>query len=611
MILVFGGTTEGKKTAEVLDFTGEPYFYSTRTPVRLELKGKLLAGEMDQQKIITFCRNNAVRLIIDAAHPFAGQLHQHIHMAATRTGIPVLRYERAYPEIGGLENTAFFNSFEQLSEAILQSDFQRILSLTGVQTIPALKAVWKERACYFRILDTPLSRKKAEGSGIPPEYVIPMNPSGDVDELLRLAKEIKTRLLLSKESGASGFMDVKAEVARTLGIPLWIVKRPPLPAFDFTIDSEKQLLQQIYVLRRTVLKKEGMLRPGFTTGTCVTAAAKACLMALTEGTFPKSVEVSLPGNERTTFLIFPGFLSDGKASCTVIKDGGDDPDVTHGKEIGCELVLTKASGIRFLQGKGVGKVTLPGLQLAVGEPAINPVPRKMVSDMLECLSAEYGIDAGFEVKPFVPEGEVLARQTFNPRVGVVGGISIIGTTGKVIPYSNEAFLSTIKYQLSVAHETGLGEIVLTSGKRSENMLKPVFPQLPDTAFIHFGNLVGESIRMAVSQGIKTINVGIMFGKAVKLAEGHPDTHSRESTFNPAFAVQIATHCGYDENVIRQISQVKLANAIRDILPFSPTEPFYLEIARRGLQTIQQFIGKDHPICFFLLTEKGEILANHS
>lgn len=608
MILVFGGTTEGKKVVHLLDFAGEAYCYSTKTDVRLEMKGKHIAGEMDEQKIIAFCEDNAVRLIIDAAHPFASQLHQHIHLAASRTGIPVVRYERAYPETGGLENITFFNSFEQLSWAILQSRYHRIFSLTGVQTIPALKAVWEQRSCYFRILDTPLSRRKAEQSGISPEYVIPMNPTGDVDELLRLAKETEAGLLLSKESGASGFMDVKTEVAQTLGIPLWIVKRPPLPAFDFTVNSEKQFLQQIYVLRKTVLKKEEVLRPGFTTGTCVTAAAKACLIALAEGTFPKSVEVSLPGGEKTAFLIFPGSLSGSKALCTVIKDGGDDPDVTHGKEIGCELMLTKAVGIRFLQGKGVGKVTLPGLQLAVGEPAINPVPRKMIADMLECLSAEYGMDAGFEVRPFVPEGEVLAKQTFNPRVGVVGGISIIGTTGKVIPYSNEAFLSTIKYQLSVAHETGLAEIVLTSGKRSENMLRRVFPQLPDTAFIHFGNLVGESVRMAVSQGIKKINVGIMFGKAVKLAEGHPDTHSRESTFNPGFAVQVATRCGYDETVIRAIGQVKLANAIRDILPFSPTEPFYLEIARCSLQTIRQFIGRDHPVCFFLLTEKGEILV---
>ena len=608
MILVFGGTTEGIRTAEILDFIGEPYFYSTKTDVRFEMRGKPVSGEMDAQKIVTFCNNKAIRLIIDAAHPFAVHLHRNIHDAARQAGIPVLRYEREYPGTKESDHVTCFDSFGQLSETLLKSKFQRILSLTGVQTIPALKSVWENRICYFRVLDTPLSRKKARQTGIPAAYIIQMAPSGAVDELFQLAKKTNAEILLSKESGISGFIEVKKEVSRRLGIPLWIVKRPALPGFDLTVYSGKQLLQQIYTLRKTILKEEGVLRSGFTTGTCVTAAAKACFIALAEGNFPKSVEVSLPGGERTGFLIFPESLSGNKASCTVIKNGGDDPDITHGKEIGCELTRTQEKGIRFLQGKGIGKVTLPGLQLATGEPAINPVPRQMISGVLDFLSEEYETDAGFEVKPFVPEGEMLAEKTFNPRVGIIGGISIIGTTGKVMPYSNEAFLSTIRYQLSVAHESGFDEVVLTSGKRSENMLRPVFPHLPDTAFIHFGNLVGESAKMAVSQRIRIINFGIMLGKAVKLAAGNLDTHSRESTFDPEFAVQIARDCGHDPAVIQKISQVKLANAIRDILPFSQTEPFYMETARHCFRVIRGITGKACSLRLYLLTEKGEMLV---
>ncbi len=609
MILVFGGTTEGKKTAEILDFIEEPYFYSTKTDVHFEWKGKPISGEMDVVKIVDFCRENKIRLLADAAHPFALQLHNNIYEAAKQLDIPVLRYEREYQELQKIKNVTFFDSYEQLSIEILRSNFQQILSLTGVQTIPTLKKVWESRTCFFRILDTTLSREKAAQSAIPEGWIIPMNPSNNAEELLYLTKKTRAEILLSKESGTSGFMDSKITVANQLNIPLWIVKRPALPNFDFTVCSEKQLLQQIYILRKSVLKKEGELRSGFTTGTCVTAAVKACFMALAEGAFPKSVEVFLPDGEQTNFLIFQESLSEKSAACTVIKNGGDDPDVTHGKEIGCELILSKQPGIRFLQGKGIGKVTLPGLQVAVGEPAINPVPRKMITEALETLADEYEMEAGFDVKPFVPEGEELAKQTFNPRVGVAGGISIIGTTGKVKPYSNEAFLATIKYQLSVAHESGCHEIVFTSGKRSENQLRADFPHLLDTAFIHFGNLVGDSIKLAVQQGIKKINLALMFGKAVKLAEGNLDTHSKNVQFNPVFLANIAREYGYATNIIQQIDRLTLANTVFSILPLEENQKFYQKIANKCFDVCRLLIPEKYSFVFMLLLEGNVVLKN--
>ncbi len=604
MILVFGGTTEGKKTAEILDFIEEPYFYSTKTDVHSEWKGKSISGEMDVMKIVEFSRQNKIRLLIDAAHPFALQLHRNIYEAAKQLDVPILRYEREYEELQKIKNVTFFDSYEHLSIEILKSNFQQILALTGVQTIPLLKKIWESRTCFFRILDTELSRHKAAQTGIPKEWIIPMTPSDNTDELLQLVKRTGAEILLSKESGASGFMDSKIVVANQLNIPLWIVKRPSLPNFDFTVYSEKQLLQQIYVLRKSVLKKEGELRSGFTTGTCVTAAVKACFIALAEGAFPKSVEVFLPDGEQTSFLVFPESLSEKSAACTVVKNGGDDPDVTHGKEIGCELILSEQPGIRFLQGKGIGKVTLPGLQLAVGEPAINPVPRKMITEALEILADEYEIEVGFDVKPFVPEGEELAKQTFNPRVGVVGGISIIGTTGKVKPYSNEAFLATIKYQLSVAYESGYEEVVFTSGKRSENQLRADFPHLPDTAFIHFGNLVGDSIKLAVQQKIKKINLALMFGKAVKLAEGNLDTHSKNVRFNPAFLADIARECGYSETIIQQIEKLSLANAVLSILPVEKNREFYKKIANKCFDVCSQLIPQGYLFIYTLLFGEG-------
>ncbi|WP_320113240.1 cobalt-precorrin-5B (C(1))-methyltransferase CbiD [Draconibacterium orientale] len=608
MILVFGGTTEGKKSAEILDFIEEPYYYSTKSKVETPLKGKLISGVMEPAEMISFCRKNGIRLLIDAAHPFAVRLHKNIYEAAQQLEIPVLRYEREYNESQHLQNVTFFDSYEQLTAALLKSNFQRILSLTGVQTIPVLKDVWESRTCFFRILDTTLSRQKAAQSTISTEWIIPMTPTDDVDELLKLAKQKKAQILLSKESGVSGFMASKIAVSEQLNIPLWIVKRPVLPNFNFTVHSEKQLLQHLYILRKGILKKDGELRAGFTSGTCVTAAVKACFIALAEGAFPKSTEVFLPHGEQTRFWIFPEWISEKSAACTVIKNGGDDPDVTHGKEIGCELKLTPKNDIRFLQGKGIGKVTLPGLQMAVGEPAINPVPRKMITEALETLAAEYEMDTGFEVKPFVPEGEALAKQTFNPRVGVVGGISIIGTSGKVKPYSNEAFLSTIKYQMSVAYNSGCEEVVLTSGKRSENRLRSEFSYLPDTAFIHFGNLVGDSIKLAVQQGITKINLALMLGKAVKLAEGNLDTHSKNVQFNPAFFAQIASECGYDDAIVSQIGKLQIANAVFPILPVAKNIFFYQEIARRCYRVCQVLMPDYNVFKFVLLLEGTHVFA---
>jgi len=605
MILIFGGTTEGKKAAKILDFINEPYFYSTKTANRLELKGKAIHGAMDHDAISEFCRKNAIRLLVDAAHPFAVQLHRNIDSAAREFKIPVLRYEREYPEMTAQKNIRFFNSFEQLSEAILQSKLQKIVALTGVQTIPVLKKVWKKRQCYFRILNTTQSKTKAQESGIPGEYIIPMSPSDNAAELLSLAQTTKAELLLSKESGISGYITAKTEVARQLNISLWIVKRPVLPHFDFTINTEKQFLKKIYSLRKTILKDKKKLRSGYTTGTCVTAAVKACFIALHEGTFPETAEVFLPDGAQTNFLIFPESLTPQSATCTVIKNAGDDPDVTHGKEICCELIRSKQRGIRFRKGKGIGKVTLPGLQLAVGEPAINPVPRKMITEALETLTEEYETDFGFEVIPFIPEGEKLARQTFNSRVGVVGGLSIIGTTGRVKPYSNEAFVSTIKSQLSVAYESGHNEVVFTSGKRSENRLKTAFTHLPDTAFIHFGNLVGASINMAVQQKIKKINLGIMFGKASKLAEGHLNTHSKNVRFNADFLTKVADECAYPAPILSQIKKLKIANAIFPILPVKSNRIFYQTIARKCFNTCRALIPPAYSFSFILLLEEEE------
>ena len=600
MVLIFGGTTEGKKVAEQFDTIGQNYFYSTLTDAHQNVKGKRVFGEMDATKLYSFCAENTIRMIVDAAHPFAVNLHTNIYHVSSKLNIEVIRFERKFPERQSNKLLCYFDSYEDLTNKLLQKKHRNILALTGVQTIETFRPVWEKRNCYFRILNTDLSKEKAKQTGISSGLVIPMQPEADAQELIQLATKLKAEILLTKESGESGFFETKVEAAEQLNIPLWVVKRPTLPNFENVANNKKGFLQLFYRLKKTALKIEGELRSGFTTGTCVTAAAKACFIALVEKEFPKQVEVDLPGGKKTNFTVFPEGLKEKSAACVVIKDAGDDPDVTHSKEIGCELSFDRKEGIRFLKGEGIGLVTLPGLQVFVGEPAINPVPRKMITDMLTQLSNEYELDCGFEVKPFVPEGEELAKQTFNPRVGVVGGISIIGTSGKVMPYSNEAFLASIKQQIKVAKESGCTELVLTSGKRSENLLRSHFPNLPSVAFIHFGNLVGDTIKLAVEEGIEKINLAIMFGKAVKLAEGHLDTHSKNVVFNPVFAAKLAEETGYPEAIVKNIYSLTLANAITGIIPFSNEEPFFKLVARKCYLNCQEIIPKTIALRFFLL-----------
>jgi cobalt-precorrin-5B (C1)-methyltransferase len=607
MILVFGGTTEGKEVAELLDFLSESYFYSTKTKVSTQVKGKQISGAMDLGQIIAFCKDNAIRLIIDAAHPFAIQLHENIFQASATTETPVIRFERNYPTIAASPLIRIFSSFTEMVEALENSSFQNILALTGVQTIPWFKSLSPSIRCYFRILDSEQSIQMARSFGVHDNFILPAQPNGDDDELVAFVKQTKANVILTKESGDSGFFPTKVDASEKLNIPLWVIARPALPKFTHTISSSKELLQMIFRLKKTVLKSGTELRTGFTTGTCVTACAKACFLAIAEQKFPSEVGVQLPDGSPAAFKIFPEVLSTDSASCIVIKDAGDDPDVTQAKEIGCKLRMVNQPGVRFIRGKGIGVVTMPGLQLPVGTPAINPIPRKMIVDMLENLSALYETDCGFEVEPFVTEGEELAKQTFNSRVGVIGGISIIGTSGKVIPYSNEAFLSTIRYQFSVAKESGWDEIVLTAGKRSENTLKPHFSHLPETAYIHYGNSIGETLQMATNAGFNKINLGLMLGKAVKLAEGHLDTHSHKVSMNMDFIVQVARECNYPENTIGELSQQTLANAIPSIIPFSSKEPFYKSIALHCFQTCKQQLKNETTFKLFLINDKGETI----
>ena len=278
MILIFGGTTEGRTAAETLDEAGQPFYYSTRGTLQEVTCRNMtrLTGNMDSEKIISFCREHDIRLIIDAAHPFAQQLHLNIFLAAKELTIKVVRLERIYPELS--EEIIWCDDFEDAVARMKQDGIEKLLALTGTQTITKLQGFWKEHDCIFRVLERSESVDIAIKAGFPKEKLIFYQP--EEDESL-LFKQLSPQAIITKESGSSGGFIEKIEAALKNGIKIYVVRRPPLPEGFITVNGK-------YGLRRAVeLNVPGFyaLRSGFTTGTCATAAAKAALLALTEECF--------------------------------------------------------------------------------------------------------------------------------------------------------------------------------------------------------------------------------------------------------------------------------------------------------------------------------------
>ena len=318
---------------------------------------------------------------------------------------------------------------------------------------------------------------------------------------------------------------------------------------------------------------KGPLRDGFTTGTAATAAAKAGLLAIIHQRTIGEVKVHLPIDKILDISIHHCEFTESTSNTSVIKDAGDDPDVTNGAEIGCLLKLTQEKDIQFIAGDGVGTVTLEGLELAIGEPAINPVPRKMISSALQKLLHDYDLECGVSVTVYVVDGKKIAKRTLNERVGIMNGLSILGTTGIVKPYSSSSYIASIEQGIDVAIANNTTELVINSGARSEKFLSEKFNHLPEYAFIHYGNWIGETLnKINNSPTIKKVSIGIMLGKAVKLAGGVTDTHSCVSSWNKDFVVQLAKEIGYTDT--DKIKALNMAGRLIELFDFEQNSPFF-------------------------------------
>lgn len=305
------------------------------------------------------------------------------------------------------------------------------------------------------------------------------------------------------------------------------------------------------------------LRRGWTTGACATAAARAAFEALVSGAPPPDpVEIALPSGRRVAFALATFERGEESARAGVVKDAGDDPDVTHGALV-CARVRRGApgAGVAFSAGEGVGVVTRPGLPLPPGEPAINPVPRKMMRETISEASAKLGVLGDAEIEISIPGGAEMAKHTLNGRLGIIGGLSILGTTGIVTPFSCAAWIDSIHRGVDVARAMGLDHIAGTTGSTSEAAVQALY-DLPETALIEMGDFVGGLLKYLRAHPVARVTIGGGFAKLTKLAQGRLDLHSGRSSVDFALLARTAREAGASEAIARLIAK---ANSALDAL----------------------------------------------
>jgi cobalt-precorrin-5B (C1)-methyltransferase len=351
------------------------------------------------------------------------------------------------------------------------------------------------------------------------------------------------------------------------------------------------------------------LRYGWTTGTCAAAAAKAAYTALLTGEFPDPVEVSLPRGQRPAFALAKTAMGEGSAMAGVVKDAGDDPDVTHGALILATVRRgAPGSGVTFRAGEGVGTVTRPGLPVHVGEPAINPVPRQMMREAIAEVAAAQGAAGDVEVEIAVPGGETLAAKTMNGRLGIVGGLSILGTTGIVVPYSCSAWIHSIHSGIDVARAAGLTHVAGATGAASEAAVQKLH-DLPEIALIDMGDFVGGMLKYLRTHPVPRVTIAGGVGKMTKLAQGLLDLHSRKGSVDFGVLATLAQNAGGPPELGERI---RASNTAAEAFASAEAEGVALgdEVARAGWDTATKAVaGKPIEIEIAVFDRDGRLVGH--
>jgi len=358
------------------------------------------------------------------------------------------------------------------------------------------------------------------------------------------------------------------------------------------------------------MARQTTLRSGYTTGACATAATKGALLALIHQRRFRKVTIRLPIGTAVTFALHTCSYTMGEGYSSVIKDAGDDPDVTDKAEICARVMWSEQPGVHFVHGVGVGLVTQKGLPVPPGEPAINPVPRQMLTTTVqEVLASTLQTPRGVCVEISVPNGAELAKKTLNPRLGIVGGISILGTTGIVVPYSTAAWEASVVQNIDVAVAQGCEHLIFTVGGRGEKFAQRLFA-LPEIAFVQIGDFFGKALRHAAGAGARKVTLATMIGKLAKFAAGNESVHSQQSAQDFIFLGTLAQQAGAAEPLVGQVRTANTAQAVSELLSEGGIAAFPDVLCHVAWCYATSLTQDAYPLDVWLLGKAGEVLGRY-
>jgi cobalt-precorrin-5B (C1)-methyltransferase len=350
------------------------------------------------------------------------------------------------------------------------------------------------------------------------------------------------------------------------------------------------------------------MRHGFTTGACAAATAKAAVTMLITQQALDCSEIWLPAGFYHTFDLIECEYTSDMAQCATIKDGGDDPDATHKAKIVARASWKEGEGIELDGGIGVGRVTKPGLPVAVGEAAINPVPRRMITKAVQEVLEEYAVGLGVRVVISVPDGEEMAKKTLNSRLGIIGGISILGTRGVVVPFSTAAYKASIIQALQVARASHCKHVVLTTGGSSEKYAMKIYSSLSEEAFIQMGDFVGFSLQHAKRLSSEKVSLVGMMGKFSKVAQGVMMVHSKSASVDFQFLADVAVQAGGTTSLQQAILNANTASQVGDLAAEAGVHTFFEILCRHASTHAVNQVGGGITVETVLVTMKGDVLG---